>query len=182
MTRDEVRGLLKDAAAFDGRPVSEDMVEAWYGVLRPLIASQAWTAMQNHFATSDRRLMPVHIVDGVKEVRTELMRDFQDAGQTLEIPDADPDDVGAYLAAVKAQRVRAGNGAERKRPVQAMLEAVERGLGLPSFPVREATPMAVQCPRCKALVGRPCRTAHRSRAPHEERVTDLAEWKRSRSA
>lgn len=180
MNREEVRELLTEASAIDGRPFTETMVMAWHKILRDLRPEQAMAALENHFATSDRRLMPAHIVEGVKEVRAQLMGGFQDAGQSLEVPDANPDDVGAYLLAVKSQRMRAGDG--EQRPVKALVASLADRKRIPPMPVREATPMVVQCPRCKALVGRPCRSANRNRAPHDERVDAMAEWKRSRSA
>lgn len=181
MNRDEVRDLLRHASHFDGRPVNEEMVEAWHGILRPLHADQAMQAVQNHFSSSDRKLMPSHVVEGVKKVREEMMVDFQAAGQPLEIPDADPDDPQAYILAIREQRTRHANGV--RVPINRMIDATKKAISAPGPSFREATPTVVACSKCQALVGRSCRTAgYRSRSPHDERLVSFEEWKRVRSA
>src|SRR5690554_3917945 len=109
------------------------MVEAWYGILRPLHADQAMQAVQNHFSTSDRRLMPSHVAEGVKKIREEAMVDFQAAGQPLEVPDADPDDPKAYILAIREQRTRHADGV--RVPINRMIEATEKAISVsgPSF-------------------------------------------------
>lgn len=181
MNRSELRDLLGFASAFDGRSVTDEAVEAWYEILRPFHLDQAMQAVKNHFSTSDRKLMPFHVVDGVRKIREEVMRDFQSGGQPLEIPDADPDDTRAYLQAVREQRSRHADG--HQVPVGKMIESLGERMASsrPSF--REPTPMVVSCSKCSALVGRPCRTStYRDRAPHEERLESFASWRAQRSA
>lgn len=176
MNRNDVRDLLGLASAFDGRPITDESVEAWYEILRPFHLDQAMQSVKNHFSTSDRKLMPFHVVDGVRKIREETMRDFQAGGQPLEIPDADPDDTRAYLLAIRDQRNRHADG--RQVPTKKMIESLGKRLtsSRPSF--REATPMVVPCSKCSALVGRPCRTStYRDRAPHEERMDSFALWR-----
>lgn len=179
MNRNDVRDLLGLASAFDGRNISDEAVEAWHEILRPFHLDQAVQAMKNHFATSDHRLMPVHIVEGVRKIREETMRDFQAGGQPLEIPDADPDDTRAYLLAVRQQRNRHANG--NQFPTSKMIESLSKQMTStrPSF--RTPTPMVVSCPKCSALVGRPCRTAtYRDRAPHDDRLRSFDSWRTQR--
>jgi len=181
MNRTQVRNLLKAASVFENRQFKDDdgsLVDAWHKLLRGLDADQAMQAMQNHFMSSDRWLMPVHIVEGVRKIRDEIMRDFHGAGQSLEVPDADPDKVVLYLEAVRSQRTRAGDG--QVRPVQELVASAAGRMSLPTAQyrsVRPSTPLVVECPKCKAPVGRKCRSATRPRStPHDERVTAQEEW------
>jgi len=178
MNRGEVRALLKAAAVFENRQFHDDntVVDAWHQLLRPLDPDQAMQAMQNHFRSSDRWLMPVHIVEGVRKIRDEIMRDFHGAGQSLEVPDADPDRVDLYLEAVRNQRSRAGDG--QVRPVKELVASAAGQMSMPNSQyrtLRPTTPLVVQCPKCEAPVGRKCRSATRTRnTPHDERG---AAWK-----
>ena len=179
MNRTEVRALLKAVSIFENRQFSGDSetVDLWYPLLRPLDAEQAMQAMNNHFMSSDRWLKPVHIIEGVRKIRDEAMRDFHGAGQSLELPDADPDQVDLYLEALRDQRTRAGDG--EVRPVKELISSVASGRALPTAQyrsIRPPTPQVVECPKCKAPVGRMCRSATRPRSrPHDERVEALGE-------
>lgn len=168
--------MLLEASAFDGRMVTEETVTAWHRILRGYSAAQAVRAMRNHFETEDRKLMPVHIVQGVKKIRSELMGGYQGPGLALEAPEVDPDDVMKYLREGLALRARAGDGAPSN------VRELERGIGrMPGFMrTREVTAMVVACTEetCRALVGRQCRTKKgETRAPHGVRVEALAAWK-----
>jgi hypothetical protein len=169
----EVQELLLEASAFDGRQVTDEVVEAWSRLLEDVRADQAVQAMRNHFATEDRRLMPVHIIQGVKKIRSELMGGYQGPGLAPELPASDPDNVMRYLAEGLALRTQAGDGKAPQMP-QLMERVGQMPLGM-----RETTPMVVACPECRALVGRACRsrTGH-SRVPHVGRVLDFEEWKK----
>lgn len=177
MTPMEVQDLLLEASAFDGRPVTEDVVSAWHRLLAPLRADQAMAAMRNHFMTEDRRLMPKHVVDGVKKIRAELARDYQGPGLAKEIPAADPDNVMEYLAEGLRARALAGDGVKQDVP------QLMAGIGRPPGHIlqRESRPTVVPCPDpdCRALVGRSCRTANgTSRVPHVGRIEKFEEWKK----
>lgn len=173
MTPMEVQELLLEASAFDGRPVTEETVTAWHHILKGFQADQAMAAMRKHYSTEDRRLMPVHVVSGVKKLRSELMGGFQGPGLSREIPDADPDNVMDYLAKGIEQRSRAGDGVKTEA-----LQLVGRIGRMPSG-FRDPTPKVVGCPECRALVGRNCRSAKGEvRVPHVSRVKDFDQWKR----
>lgn len=183
MTPEEVQDLLVEASAFDSRiMVNENVVAAWHRLLRPLRAEQAMQAMRNHFMTEDRRMMPVHVVQGVKKLRAELMGGYQGPGLAREIPAADPDQVLKYLAEGLRQRSLAGDGARPDQVPQLMgsIGRMPRGIL-----ARETTPMVVACPEegCRALVGRQCRTRKgETRAPHSGRIASFGEWKAERDS
>lgn len=173
MNPSEVQEMLLEASAFDGRLVTDEVVDAWHRILQDMRMDQAMAAMRAHFASSDRRLMPVHIVQGVKKIRTELMRDYQGPGGSPEIPSTDPDDVMKYLAEGVERRIRAGDGERSPRL------ALVRGVGQMPPELRETTPLVVPCRACGQPLGRKCQSAtKRPREPHIERVLDFEEWKR----
>lgn len=180
MIRSQVKELLLKAALMDGRPVSQDVVDAWYPLLRPLDFEQAMAAMMHHFSTEDRKLMPVHIVQGVRRLREEGMKEIIAGGQSKEIPDADPDDVPQYLEAVRQQRFRMGDGVARQQDVLELVEGLgDRLVKSRPNPHRTPTPMVVACrnPVCMAPIGQPCRSFSRNRSPHTERIEDFEAWK-----
>ncbi|WP_052961592.1 MULTISPECIES: hypothetical protein [unclassified Leucobacter] len=71
MKKSEVAGLLAAASAYDHRRVAEAHVEAWHGLLADVAKDDAFEAMRRHFASSDRYLMPVHIIEGAAAIRQE---------------------------------------------------------------------------------------------------------------
>jgi len=173
---EDVQDLLTEASAFDGRMVTEETVASWHRLLRNLDAAQAMQAMRTHFETEDRRLMPVHVIQGVKKLRADLMGNYQGPGLSVVMPQADPDNVMAYLREGLALRSQAGDG------VASNVLELEKGIGrMPNYMVsRETTAMVVACrdPDCKAIPGRQCRTKRGdTRAPHSERVDDFLVWK-----
>ncbi|KAB8162944.1 hypothetical protein FH609_004250 [Streptomyces sp. 3MP-14] len=106
----------------------------------------------------------------VGERRSQAAADYVGPGLSAEIPDADPDDVAGYLAALRAGRQRAASGLERPRPVAALVAGVGRAVPAPR---REPGPMSIPCPRCTAPMGRGCRLPSgrpRGAGPHRERA------------
>jgi hypothetical protein len=177
VTPQEVQELLLEASAFDGRMVTEETVTAWHRILRDLQADQAMRAMRDHFSTEDRKLMPVHVVQGVKKIREALMRNYQGPGLALEAPDVHPDNVMEYLAEGIRLRGMAGNGVVAAQAPQLMAR-IGRLPGYVAF--RETTPMVVACANeeCRALVGRQCRTRKgETRVAHSERIDAFRAWK-----
>lgn len=179
MNLSEVQDLLNEASAFDGRPVTDDTVLAWHRLLRNLDSGQAMKAMRTHFETEDKRLMPVHIVQGVKKLRAELMGGYQGPGLSKEIPQADPDDVMGYMKAARTLRITAGDG----KPVNVL--ALEGQIGrMPNYMMgRDSTPMVVPCEEvtCRALTGRQCRGKKgETREPHQVRVEAFTVWRESK--
>ncbi len=177
MNLQDAQKLLLAVSTFDGRPVNEDIVQSWHTVLWNVQYEQAMEAMRQHFSTSDRRLMPVHIIQGVKKIRAELLKDYQGPGLSREIPQGDPDNVPQYLEGERVKRQRIADGEAPPQVLQLM-----RGIGrMPKHIMnREATPMVVACsnPECRALVGRQCRNRRGdTRAPHEERMEAFRGWR-----
>jgi hypothetical protein len=178
----ETAELLAFCAAFDRRTVGRADVLAWTTVLADTDFAAAKAAVTRHYAEETRWIMPADIRQTVRKQRADTADDIQGAGQPAEIPDADPDDVPAYLAAIRGQRTRAADGLKR-RPVAQLVASLRGQLTPPSGPaatdvlagVRRPGPLGIACPTCRAAIGRPCKTpaiegrAPRERAPHAAR-------------
>ncbi|OIV38451.1 hypothetical protein BIV57_05440 [Mangrovactinospora gilvigrisea] len=154
MTPSEAARLLAHVAAFDRRTVGESDARAWAAALEDLpLDDDTMKAVVRYFAAESRWLMPADVRTGVRKIREDRARDIVGAGQPAEVPDADPDDVQGYLAALRDQRTRAAAGAVlRPRPVAELIASAGRPV------VRPATgPLAVACPHCHSARGERCR-------------------------
>jgi hypothetical protein len=182
MTPAETAELLGLAAAFDRRTIGRTDIAAWTAVLADLELDAAKQAVTAHYATETRWIMPADIRQAVLKKRAEAAADYQGPGLTADIPDADPDDIPAYLTALRTQRTRAADGL-KPRPMAALLAGTVRQLptGQPTVTddrlatIRRPGPLGVTCPTCRAAIGRPCKTpalegrAPRERPPHNAR-------------
>ncbi|MFD7996872.1 zinc finger domain-containing protein [Streptomyces mexicanus] len=165
MTPAETAEVLGLCAAFDRRTIGKTDVIAWHGVLADIDLADAKRAVARHYATETRWLMPADIRQAVRKARADAAADYQGPGLPAEIPDADPDDVPAYLAALRAQRHRASDGLPvRRRPVGELVAHVARQLPAAdstaleeTVTVRRPGPLGVDCPTCHAAIGRPCK-------------------------
>ncbi|MGW4759566.1 zinc finger domain-containing protein [Streptomyces chartreusis] len=182
MTPAETAELLGLCAAFDRRTTGRADVAAWATVLADLDFAAAKQAVTAHYAAETRWIMPADIRQAVLKQRADTAADYQGPGLTAEIPDADPDDVPAYLAAIRSQRTRAADGL-KPRPLAALLAGAVRQLTAGNSPaleedlsaVRRPGPLGIACPTCRAAIGRPCKTPdlegrkQRERPPHAAR-------------
>ncbi|WBP89488.1 zinc finger domain-containing protein [Kitasatospora cathayae] len=161
MTPSQVAELLTMASAFDRRTVGKTDVMAWHLVLRDVDFEQAQTAVAAHYADTRDWIMPSDIRHRVRKQREQAAADIQGPGLPAEIPDADPDDVPAYLAALRAQRTRAALGESmRPRPVAELLAGVGREVPTPedAAVTRVRSALDVRCPYCHAPAKRPCKS------------------------
>ncbi len=115
--------------------------------------------------------MPADIKRRVAAVRADAARDLQGPGQPAEVPDADPDDIPAYLAALRAQRIRgAEGGALKQRPVLALLAGVGQPVPGELEAGRRPGALGVRCDTCRAAIGHRCKTpSKKPRGPHRAR-------------
>lgn len=68
MNRDEILSLLAYAAARDNREPSDAKADAWLVDLGDIPFDLAIAAVNHHFRTSDKYLMPVHVRDCAREI------------------------------------------------------------------------------------------------------------------
>lgn len=190
MTPSETAELLGFCAAFDRRTVGKADVLAWQAVLADIDYDAARQAVAAHYATETRWIMPADIRQAVIKMRADTAADYQGPGLSADIPDADPDDVTAYLAAIRTQRVRAAEGLPmRRRPVAELVAGIGRQIPPEVAAVKRPGPLGTECPNCRAPIGRPCRTpGGTERAPHAARrdgsnpEAEAAETERRRAA
>lgn len=107
MTPAETAQLLALVAAYDRRTIGRADVQAWHVVLAEVSYDDARTVVTGHYATQTAWIMPAHIVDGVRRIRSERL-----AGLDALLPDADPDDIHAWLKAYRRQIADAAAGRE----------------------------------------------------------------------
>ena len=125
MLRSQVARLLAKATVVDNRTVDEFTVEAWHEILHDVDYDDAMTALTDHRRNKPGVwLEPGHIIEGVRVLRRARLA----VGTNIEgIPDADPDDVPAYLEAVRRNRLRVAGG-ENLRPVASLVDSTVRRL------------------------------------------------------
>lgn len=174
MTPAETAELLGLCAAFDRRTIGKTDVLAWQTILADINADAARQAVTTHYATETRWIMPADIRQHVLQQRAATAADYQGPGLSADIPDADPDNIPAYLAAIKAQRHRAADGLPtRRRPIAELVAGVIHPVPPEIQNVKRPGPLGRDCPNCHAAIGRPCRTPGGvERAPHTARRDD----------
>lgn len=96
MRKSEIALLLGVCATFDRRTVGEMDVEAWWRVLGDLDLEPCREAVYAHYGTTGEWIMPSDIRDQVKGRR------LTPTPKLIPLPAADPDDVPAYLAALRS--------------------------------------------------------------------------------
>lgn len=182
MTPDEVVVLARYVRALcPQQRFDEYTPDAWHDVL----GDHTLAAARQAAATVARRqpwVSPAEIITEIQQRRSAAAGSIIGAGQPAEIPDADPDDVPAYLAALREQRTRAADGQQlQHRPVAELLAATGQTVPDPhdaADTVRRAGPLGQHCPTCLAPVGRPCRTGpgagRERRGPHPVRAEAAA--------
>lgn len=113
----QVSNVLACAAAFDNRTIGTADIIAWWRVIGHLSQGEAEDAVIAHYTESTDRIMPGHILARVKKIHAERLGRTPDA-----LPDADPDDVAAWLAALREGRNRVATGQLEARPVREAIE------------------------------------------------------------
>ncbi|MGW1840806.1 zinc finger domain-containing protein [Streptomyces sp. NPDC002067] len=152
--------------------------DAWHDVLGKYPLDEARAAAAR-CAAARPWVSPAEIIAAIHQERSDRDRDLQGPGQYAEIPDADPDDVPAYLTALRGQRRRAAEGVQlAARPVAQLTTGATRTIpNTDPDVIRRPGPLGIECPRCHAPIGRSCRTSLRGRrrsTPHSDRTDAIA--------
>jgi len=123
---DTAKAVLAKASLGDrtfSRP-DAGVLAFWAEQLHDVDPAAALRAVTAHYSEEHRRIMPS---DVLKRVRAEsAAQRRQDYDQVNAVPDADPDDVPAYLAALRAGRLVDNSPAAQPRPISAVVEKILR--------------------------------------------------------
>ncbi|NUO42374.1 MAG: hypothetical protein HOV82_10080 [Streptomyces sp.] len=172
MTPDETVILARYVRALcPQQKFDEYTPDAWHDVLGEHTLTDARQAAAR-VAKRQPFVAPSEIVAEIGTIRKERTHDF-----VYEPPGGDTDP--NYLERYRQQLAATGNGQRppvvhkelSARPVAELLGAVGRDIPADVAAVRRPGPLGVECPACRAAIGRPCRIAPsgRERAPHEAR-------------
>lgn len=135
MTREEVAFLLGIIATFDRRTVGEAEVISWHQLLERHQIGDAVEAVRRHFKHSDKFLMPVHLIEGMKAVRADRHEQTRHAEISGRPAPAFAFPTPDYIAARDQLSAAAGGNPQAPAPVK-----------------------AIGCPWCKAQPGVRCTT------------------------
>lgn len=165
MTPDETVMLARYVRALCPQQKFDEFTpDAWHDVLEDFSLLECRSAAAE-MARRQPFVSPAEIIAVIRQRRGDNARDIQGPGLPAAIPDADPDDVEAYLAAVREQRTKAALGLDLKpRPVAELLAGV--GRQVPDEDDEEASargPMGVECPYCRAKPLRACQSPGKRR-------------------
>ncbi|MYY79706.1 MULTISPECIES: hypothetical protein [unclassified Streptomyces] len=194
ITFEEAGRLLGLAAARDQRIVGDADILAWHSDLNAAGVScqDAEAALTRFYAVEmaglepeDRRRVTTPDVIGIaRKIRNERLANF-----VYEPPPGDDDP--NYLARLRGQLEATASGC---RPVLSEQPALEggphpnvakilAGVGQPvpdeadeATSVRRPGPLGIECAKCSAAIGRPCRTpGGKERAPHPVRTGEASD-------
>lgn len=159
MTPAEAAGLLAIAAAFDNRKPDADAATAWAMALDGWRFEDCREAVVGHYRITREWIMPSDVIDAVKEIRRNRLRDY---GPIEPPPSLDPDDDRAYSQwLIDAQRAIADglplpNGADypqlERREMPDMSELLPRIAPVP--PAKKADHQAKLAAARKELAAR----------------------------
>lgn len=83
MNATDIANVLAKAAAFDQRTVGQADILAWHEALHDLDAADALTAVTRHYASSEQRLMPVHVRRHATDLARERHRVAREEAERL---------------------------------------------------------------------------------------------------
>lgn len=139
MNHSNLAKILGTANLIDPRvEVSEASVLTWHTLIGDLTAKDVAEAVEHHYATSSARIMPADVRAAVKTIRGARLD-----GVDVDVPDVDPDDTAAWLAALRTNRAARADGAlPPPAPQPEELDPRVRA-ALPAVFRRPARPLAV---------------------------------------
>jgi len=174
MNQAQARTLLTYIAAIDHRPLDPDLdAPLWADLLDDIPFEPAKAAVREYYREESRWITAAEIRRRALAARKAERRITGAPPGPGAVPDADPDDVAAYLRAEREGRWRVDTELH-PRPVAALLSGYAAATVIPSGDeVPEAGgPLSVPCPliSCRAEAGAPCRTLTQGeREPHPVR-------------
>jgi hypothetical protein len=174
MNQDAADLLLAYIASIDRREIKEGDALVWADLLDDIPFEAAKAAVREYYREESRWVTPAEVRRRALAARKAWKRSTTAPPGPGAVPDADPDDVAAYLRAEREGRWRVDTELH-PRPVAALLSGYAAATVIPNGDdvVPEAGgPLSVPCPliSCRAEAGAPCRTLTRGeREPHPVR-------------
>jgi hypothetical protein len=129
VTPDQIPALLKQVSYADPRLLPADPQELmglaalWATVLTDVPTDYALKAVGEHYAASPFPIKPSDIADRWRTTVRNRMRQHTDTFEPTQHPNVDPDDVPAYLDALRTERQRVMTGITRPTPIAAITSA-----------------------------------------------------------
>ncbi|MCX5562751.1 hypothetical protein [Streptomyces sp. NBC_00038] len=190
MNLDETLDLLGQISLVDDRVVKVDHIEQraqvtmWAAVLRDVPLQFAGEAAGRHYAEQPWPIKPSDIATRWRDAVRDRLGRATGTFEPTHHPHLDPDDVGGYVQALRADRGAVAGGDSQPVAVAELMPAVGDRFGsrlaelVPAnaefteakqqrYPRREQPKgppeRAVHCPACGASAGRPCKTTSRGR-------------------
>lgn len=189
MTPDEAQQLLAACAAYDNRQPSQIAKRAWARALAKIpLDDDCFEAVARYYGTPAKDgqrlwIQPADVIAHRRAVRAERLENF-----VYEPPPGldDPD----FIKRLRGQQYAVGSGtmpapsqapALTGGPAKQVAEYL-KGIGreVPGeedeevAAVRRPGPLGVECPKCSAPIGRPCRTPRgKERATHPARSGEM---------
>lgn len=108
MTRDEVIDLLSLAAGYDRRKAGHTDIDAWHLAVGDLRLDDARLAVVGHYRETTDWLMPAHVRQRVKAIRSARLQESPMEGTP-------PPDAAGYAAWYAAERKRIADGTPSPR-------------------------------------------------------------------
>lgn len=166
---DQILAILASASVLN--KLEETSPDVWAAALGDIEFGDAVQAAA-HLIRTQQWVKIADVVGAVRKRRDDAATAYQGPGLPAEVPDADPDDIPAYLAALRGQRYRAAIGHELKpRPLKALLAGVGQAVPGELEAVRRPGALGVRCDTCKAAIGHQCKTpGGKPRPAHIARV------------
>lgn len=173
MTLAELSEVLGFAALYDNRTLGEAEVRAWHLIVGHLDTDDARQAIAEHYGQTRDRLMPADLLRRGRRIRDQRTGATDGPGLPAHVPDADPADVPAYLAAIREGRYRdePAGALPRYTPDTAFTD-------IGALPARTSPgPLGTTCPKCAAPPGHACTTPKGRRLldPHPSRTDQARE-------
>lgn len=192
MTPDEAQRLLAVCAAYDNRQPSQAAKQAWARALAKVpFDDDCIEAVARYYATPAKDggrlwVQPADVIKHRAVVRSERLETFVYEPPVGQLDDPD------FIKRLRAQQYAVGSG---RIPAPAQAPALAGGphesvakklkeIGRPVpddegevvATVRRAGPLGIECPKCSAPIGRPCRTpGGKERAVHPARRGENAD-------
>jgi hypothetical protein len=149
-------------AMFPQQRFDEFTPDAWYEVLGEYDMYTVKTAVNVH-AAKRPFISPAEIIAAIRDTSAERMDEFV-------YEPSDPDETPEQYLANRRRQLDAVRRGQRPavlalppgRPL-GDLGAIGRAIPAEHQPVRRPGPLGIDCPNCKAPIGRPCKTAFSGR-------------------